>query len=209
MKSKTNSVLIFVSIIVCGLVFFFFKKGGNSVSRDNNHQPKDSIVRIDSTRIHDSLFSKYSNEINAIEFPDPCVGYFIQRDKLDTLDFDIKDEHFILFVKGKPNIKMKFADAISLIPYKEDDINGDGIEDFGLLPGYQMGSCREYEAYTIKNGKFVKIASTSTHTPDRMNGVDYFKKEGDKLRIISAIEENCCQCEGVDTTFISLKKKKG
>lgn len=206
MKSKTKYFLIFVVIVLCCLSLFLFKRNDSSNKQLNNHQPIDSIAKVDSTHFYDSLYKKYSNEINADEIPDPCVGYFIQADKLDTLDFDINEEYFTLFVKGKPNIKMKFADAISLIPYKEGDLNGDGIEDFGLLPGYRMGSSREYEAYTIKNGKFVKIASVSTHMPDRIKGVDYFKKEGNKLRVISAIEENCSQCEGTDTTFIDLKK---
>jgi hypothetical protein len=206
MKSKTKYFLIFTAIILFCLLFIFLKNEVNNPTKALRKEPIDSIVKIDSTRYYDSVYSKYSNEINADEIPDPCVGYFIQADKLDTLDFDINEEYFILFVKGKPNIKIKFADAISLIPYKEGDLNGDGIEDFGLLPGYRMGSSREYEAFTIKNGKFVKIASASTHMPDRIKGVDYFKKVGDKLRIISAIEENCSQCEGTDTTYIDLKK---
>lgn len=132
-------------------------------------------------------------------------------EKFDSLNYiiDSKNEEYVykLFFNRKDVDTLTIFDAIGFSVFKEGDLDGDGKEEIGILYAYPTSSCRIYDVYSIKNSKWNLLFQTNTHLPDRSIGVDYFLFDGSKLRIISANRDSCCQCLGLDTSYVKMANK--
>ena len=152
---------------------------------------------------------KYLNRLNIPEMELPLAGHFTSPNSMDTLDFDVKDSKeylydFSLFVKGDKKNALNITIASEAHFYDEGDLNGDGINEIGIIPGYTSSACRTYLVYTFKDHRWKLLYEISSHLGDRERGIDYVKREGDQIRILSA-NEDCCQCFGMDTTYKKIK----
>lgn len=136
--------------------------------------------------------------INEINYPSlnldsvfitPMVSTKINLDFMDEVSTRI----FKLWFEGKNDTLS--IEAHSLAFYQEEDINGDGVNEIGVLPGQQTSACRKYFLYNVANGNWKKLAETDTHLPDREKGVNYFSISDKILKIVSASDDCCCQCE--------------
>lgn len=141
---------------------------------------------------------KFLNRLNLPEMDLPAAGYFTSPNTIDTLDFEMYD--FRLFIKGDEKNALNIEDASEIHVYDEGDLNGDGINEIGIIPGYTTSACRTYLVYTFKDHRWKLLYEISSHLGDRERGIDYVKSEGDQIRILSA-NEDCCQCFGMDTTY--------
>jgi hypothetical protein len=136
--------------------------------------------------------------VNEINYPGLNLDSVFITPKVTTkIKLDFKDEGstriFKLWFEGKNDTLS--IEAHSLAFYKEEDMNGDGVYEIGLLQGQLTSACRKYFLYDIANGNWKKLAETETHLPDREKGVNYFSISEKKLKIVSASDDCCCQCE--------------
>jgi len=136
--------------------------------------------------------------INSINYPELNTDSItIKPDKIGKLEFNLFER------KNKSGFKVNFwgmSDTLEIYGetlefYKEEDFNNDGVNEIGVLPGFGTSACRIYYLYNIYNGVWEKLAETQTHLPDREKGINYFSKKGEKLKILTASNECCCQCE--------------
>lgn len=158
------------------------------------HQP---IARAQAYIINDSSF------LNKINYPT------INTDSIEILPNQIAELQFNFSeindgLVYKINFK-GFSDTLELYGetlefYLEEDFDNDGVREIGILPGFKTSACRIYYLYSIQNGVWRKIAETRTHLPDRMNGINYFSKLENKIEILSASDNCCCQCDCLIST---------
>ncbi len=152
---------------------------------------------------------EFLNCLNLPEMKIPFVGKFSSANRLDTLDMEVTSAelHFNckLFVRGEFKKALTFNDVIGVWFYDEGDLNCDGTNEIGIIQGFYGGACRSYEVYTYKNHKWKRLYQIPSHLGDREKGIDYVKRMGDSIRILSA-DDGCCQCFGLDTTFEKIKK---
>ena len=177
---------------------------------------KKTIRVIDSTAsvkqqtksINDEI-PEFLNCLNLPELTTPFVGSFIKANNYDTLDTEVTGGEINfnckIFIRGEYKKSLKLKGITGAWIYDEGDLNGDGTNEIGVMPGYYGSACRGYQIYTYKNHKWKMLYNISTHLGDREKGIDYVKREGDKVRILNA-DDNCCQCFGLDTTYENLKK---
>ena len=109
---------------------------------------------------------------------------------------------FLLYIKNSNIDTLKITDADGFAVYREGDLDSDGLEEIGIMEAYPTSSCRTYSIYGIENDKWKEKYSILTHLADRELGVNYFRNMGNKLRIIQAKRDDCCQCLGLDTIYI-------
>jgi len=150
---------------------------------------------------------QFLNSLNLPEMELPAVGHFSSSKRIDTLDFDVKESEeylydFAIFSKDDKKNRLNITIASEFHVYDEGDLDGDGTNEIGVLPGYNSSACREYLVYSFANHYWKLLYSVSSHLADRERGVDYVKREGDSIRILSANDEDCCQCFGLDTSYI-------
>jgi hypothetical protein len=155
---------------------------------------------------------KFLNCLNLPEMEFPTVGHFSSAESFDTLDFSVKesDEYlydFSIFSKRYPNIPLNITIASEFHIYDEGDLDGDGTNEIGILPGYTSSACRSYIIYSFAKHKWKLLYTISSHLSDRELGIDYVKRQGDSIRILSA-DYGCCQCFGLDTTYKKIKNIK-
>ena len=197
-----KTLLFSISALI--LVFCFLLYCNNNTKTKNKPTVE---IKIDSI---DYRVPKFVNSLNLPEMELPAVGHFSSANSLDTLDFDLKDSEeylfdFCLFAKGDKKKGLNLTTVSEIHIYDEGDLDGDGTTEIGILPGYNTSSCRNYLVYSFKNHKWKQLCNISSHLADREIGIDYVKREGDKLRILSADEDECCQCFGLDTSYIKIK----
>ncbi len=148
----------------------------------------------------------FSNSLNLPELELPAVGHFSSANRFDTLDFDVKESgeylyDFAIFSKEDKKNRLNITIASEFHIYDEGDLDGDGTHEIGILPGYNSSACREYLVYSFAKHNWKLLYSVSSHLADREQGVDYVKREGDFLRILSA-DDGCCACFGLDTSYV-------
>ena len=152
---------------------------------------------------NDSLLN-FVNRINAEEIELP-LALNLTPMNFDTLDFTsvLNEDYssYSIYLKNSNVDTLKLENLNGFSIYKEGDIDGDGFEEIGILYSASNGSCRTYSLYSIKKNKWNLLQEVNTHLPDREIGIDYFKREGEKVRIISASSESCCQCLELDTIY--------
>jgi len=139
--------------------------------------------------------NRFINEINYPELNIDSVTIGINRISKIEVDFleNPNTRVFSLVFKGSSDTLK--IEAASIAFYPEEDINLDGIPEIGILPGYKTSACRNYYLYEVKGGKWNKLGEADTHLPDREKGVNYFSVSDQKLRIVSASDSCCCQCD--------------
>jgi len=173
----------------------------------NNNKKSDPVktveVKIDST---EHGMPKFLNSLNLPELELPAVGHFSSASSFDTLDFDVKesDEYlfdFAIFSKEDKKNRLNITIASEIHVYDEGDLDGDGTHEIGILPGYNSSACRTYLVYSFAKYNWKLLCTVSSHLADREQGVDYVKREGDFLRILSA-DDGCCACFGLDTSYV-------
>ena len=174
---------------------------------DNKTETEEKSPVVDSTDYYyeKNGMPKYLNRLNLPEMELPVAGHFTSPNSMDTLDFEMKVSgeylnDYTLFVKGDEKNGLNITIASEVHFYDEGDLNGDGINEIGIIPGYTTSACRSYLVYTFKDHRWKLLYEISSHLGDRERGIDYVKREGDQIRILSA-NEDCCQCFGMDTTF--------
>jgi len=204
MKGKSLFIIVLFLIVLMTAMFLLktFRKITTSIKAEEK-----KVRSVDSLQNQ-----KYPASVNAINMPEielPYISNLISTDSRDTLDFDLSgtEENMIfkIFVRGKTKDTLILKEAVSFELYEEGDVNGDGITDIGFLPGYSTSACRNYEILTFRKNKIKTLFDISTHLPDREKGVDYVKREGNRIRIIQAVD-GCCQCFGLGTTYIKIAK---
>ena len=193
-----------ISIYTLLLLFLFL----GSCQTNQNKKP---VQKKDSVENQEDHFGvpPFLNSLNVPEMNLPVAGYFASANKQDTLDFDMKpsDEYlydFRLFLKSDTINTLAITIASDVRFYDEGDLDGDGVHEIGILPGYTTSACRNYLVYSFKNQKWELLFRIDSHLADRERGIDYVKREGNKIRILSA-DDGCCQCFGLDTSYVTLK----
>lgn len=194
---KTFFIKIFCSLLVISIFLY-------SCNNNKKSEPPTTVeVKKDST---EHGMPKFLNSLNLPEMELPAVGHFCSANRFDTLDFDVKesDEYlydFAIFSKEDKKNRLNITIASEFHVYDEGDLDGDGTNEIGILPGYNTSACREYLIYSFANQKWKLLYSVSSHLADREQGVDYVKREGDSIRILSA-DDGCCACFGLDTSYV-------
>jgi len=195
---------IFIKNCACLLLMSIFLFSCNN---NKKAEPATTIeVKNDST---EHGMYRFFNSLNVPEMNLPAVGHFSSANRFDTLDFDVKesDEYlydFAIFTKDDKKNRLNITIASEIRFYDEGDLDGDGTNEIGILPGYNTSACRAYHVYSFANHKWELLFTVSSHLADREQGIDYVKREGDSIRILSADDEDCCQCFGLDTSYIKL-----
>jgi hypothetical protein len=202
MRTPIIKATSFLMLICIFLYSCDDKTRSNSITDKTIDDKKDSI---------DNGMPQFLNTLNIPEMDLPAIGHFSSADILDTLDFEVKESEeylydFILFTKGDKKNSLNITIASDFHVYDEGDLDGDGTNEIGILPGYNTSACRNYGIYSFANHKWKLLYTVSSHLPDREQGVDYVKRQGDTIRILSA-DFGCCQCFGLDTTYINLNNK--
>lgn len=174
-------------------------------NKKNIESAKTLVVKKDST---EHGMPKFLNSLNIPELELPAIGHFSSANRFDTLDFEVKESEeylydFAIFSKEDKKNRLNITIASEFSIYDEGDLDGDGTHEIGILPGYNSSACREYLVYSFANHNWKLLCSVSSHLADREKGVDYVKREGDFIRILSA-DDGCCQCFGLDTSYIKL-----
>jgi hypothetical protein len=175
--------------------FFIFSLFLNACSENSNYD------------INDNNYTKtdYINCINMKELDLPASLNLIigDEDSLSYKTINYSDSLvFLIYIKNSNIDTLKIIDAEGFAVYKEGDIDGDGFEEIGIMNAYPASSCRTYSIYGVENNKWKEKYNILTHLADRELGVNYFRNMGDKLRIIQPKRDICCQCYGLDTSFI-------
>jgi hypothetical protein len=175
------------------------------------NQNREPIQKKDTVETQEDYYGMpaFLNSLNVPEMNLPVAGYFASANKQDTLDFDMKpsDEYlydFRLFLKSDTINTLAITIASDVRFYDEGDLDGDGVHEIGILPGYTTSACRNYLVYSFKNHKWKLLFRIDSHLADRERGIDYVKREGTKIRILSA-DDGCCQCFGLDTSYVNIK----
>jgi hypothetical protein len=193
-----------IFILIC---IFLYSCDDSSKSNSNTAKTKEVIK--------DSIGNGMPQFLNTLNLPEmelPAIGHFSSATILDTLNFDVKESEeylydFSLFTKGSKKNSLIISIASEFHVYDEGDLDGDGTNEIGILPGYNTSACRNYSIYSFANHKWKLLYTISTHLADRKLGIDYVKRQGDSIRILSA-DFGCCQCFGLDTTYINLNDSK-
>ncbi len=189
----------FLIIILFVIIIISFLTCNNNQTSPIAESKKDSF--------NDSI-PKFINTLNMPEMNLPYVGHFSSFDIFDTLDFSVKESteylyDFTLFAKGYKNNGLNITIASEVHFYDEGDLYGDGTHEIGIIPGYNSSACRNYLVYSFKNRHWKLLYQINSHLGDRERGVDYVKRIGDSIRILSA-DDHCCQCFGLDTSYEKL-----
>ena len=191
-----KTVFIQVSSLLLFCIFL------NSCNNNKKSEPATTLeVKKDST---ERGMPKFLNSLNLPEMELPAVGHFCSANGFDTLDFDVKESEeylydFAIYSKEDKKNRLNITIASEFRVYDEGDLDGDGTNEIGILPGYNSSACRSYLVYSFANRKWKLLYTISSHLADREQGVDYVKREGDSIRILSA-DDGCCQCFGLDTS---------
>lgn len=92
--------------------------------------------------------------------------------------------------------------------HNEGDLNDDGSDEIGILPGWFKSSCREYTVYTLRNKKWVKLFSP-IHTTEslRAKGIKLVEKVPGKKGFVRIRYSGdcCCQCECTKEKILKLQ----
>jgi hypothetical protein len=161
----------------------------------------------------DSIDSEKPNFLNSLNLPEmdfPAIGHFSSANGIDTLELDVKESEeylydFMIFSKNDKKNPLTITIASEIRMYDEGDLDGDGTNEIGILPGYNTSACRNYVVYSFAKHKWKLLFSVSSHLPDREQGIDYVKKQGDSIRILSA-NDDCCGCFGLDTAYVKVNQ---
>ena len=185
---------------------------GQHVGYPNSKNPPTDTTKVIKSNSQKAIGTvpEYINSINTKSIEFPYVGNFTNTITKDTLKYEVlgnaENYSFIIYLNSDKKKAFKIKDATSFEAYPEGDLDGDGFDEIGILPGWNTSACRIYKIYSFKNNKWKELYRVDTHLPDRAVGVDYFKRDRNRLRIISAAD-NCCQCAGTDTTYINIPVK--
>ena len=169
------------------LVVTFFK---DIFSKKHNDSSKKTQVENNKDSINIEM-PEFLNALNLPEMKLPVVGHFCSANSFDTLDFDVKDDEeylydFSLFTRGDKKNALNITIASEIHVYDEGDLDGDGTQEIGIIPGYNTSACRNYIVYSFNNHKWKMLYSVNSHLADRERGIDYIKRIGDSVRILSA-----------------------
>ena len=196
-----------ISIIILLIIFTICLK---FCIKTSNHSTNNKIGNIQvKNKIHDDSVEYFINRLNYPEMKMPFTGNFSSSEKVDTMDYKLIDSkeylyNCKLFAKGEYDNALNITVVSEIHFYDEGDLDGDGTHEIGILPGYNTSACRNYLVYSYKNHHWKLLYSINSHLGDRRNGVDYVKKEGNKIRILSA-DDGCCGCSGLDTFYQTIK----
>ena len=170
-----KSVLIFLTLLIAFIIgsgFFQYctnpeKPKGKSSDEQANIKIKDSERKLSPTLcylIHDSL---YVNSIKGYSTAEKIYGDFNGDGVKEEawLESDVPGcEHFndsvhcigyICFSdRTIPVIKIDWCPIG--FPQNEGDLNGDGKDEIGILPGWFSSDCRGYNIYTLKINKWIE-----------------------------------------------------
>jgi hypothetical protein len=198
---KQYVIKYFIFIVAAGLIIFVLEK---LIERK---KPAKEVKKSDQSAEYE--IPDFTNRLNLPEINLPHVSNLIGQNSRDTLDFTVEESemlsNFKIFVRGHEKAPILIPNALSFNVYDEGDVNADGIRDIGLICGYSTSACRTYDVITFRDKKWTTLFSVSSHLPDREKGIDYVKREGNRVRILQA-DGSCCQCFGLDTTYIDLIK---
>lgn len=171
------------------------------------------VLSISCTNPIDKQYSNnipklFIDSINAESLELPATISMIDKN-YDTLLYKsyLEEEAYVfkLFFNRTGIDTLVISNTIGFNVFKEGDLDGDGFDEIGILNAYPNSSCRMYSIYGIENLKWKEKYKVLTHLPDRADKTDYFKFDGNKLRIINAKRDSCCQCSGLDTIFKIIK----
>lgn len=193
-------VIFTIFILITGTAIYFLEKTIRSQPASKTKEEADILINTP---------PEFVNRLNLPDIKLPYVSNLIHPNSRDTLDFTVEGSemhsNFKIFVRGYEKVPILIPNALSFKLYDEGDVNADGIRDIGLICGYSTSACRTYDVFTFRDKKWTTLFSVSSHLPDREKGIDYVKREGNRVRIIQA-DGNCCQCFGLDTTYMDLIK---
>ena len=76
---------------------------------------------------------------------------------------------------------IKVEDCIDGLPVNEGDLNGNGTDEIGVLPGWFTSCWHTYLGWTYKNGQFTyAVEPISTHCNQWDKGIDAIEKDREK-----------------------------
>ncbi|MFN8285985.1 MAG: hypothetical protein U0V74_04490 [Chitinophagales bacterium] len=91
---------------------------------------------------------------------------------MEEFECDGSCDGYITFSNANlPPIRME--DCIDGSPVNEGDLNGDGADDVGMLPGWFTSCWHQYHVFSFRNGKWIDVVNPfDTHCSQWEDGVD-------------------------------------
>lgn len=186
---------------------------------DNPTTVSDSIPLGEAMPFLSGETPPFTNTIKGYEYQDTIEGDFNGdgRTELawhDSSPFECQERvtkkdcrGYIHFSdKGIPTL------VIDYFPFglfvSEGNLNEDGRDEIGVLPGWFFSSCRDYHLFTLKGNKWVEpISPISTTEGQRAKGVRLIEKAPGKKGYITIRYSGdcCCACECTKEKTLQLK----
>ncbi|RYZ24573.1 MAG: hypothetical protein EOO16_00270 [Chitinophagaceae bacterium] len=165
---------------------------------------------------------QYLNYAKGYNQSDTVVGYF---DADRTLDTAILRRCEVITVGKTATCRTKVTFLNRKIPSillesttsgffeREGDLDGDGVDEIGFLPGWPTSACREYHVYGYRQGKWVEIVKPIPNSMNmRMAGIRMIERDPDnpgRVLIRSSYENSqWCSCQSCSVLESSVKLKE-
>ena len=100
-------------------------------------------------------------------------------DYADSKGNDFEENRMVLTVKfpGSAVIPFKFKPSLGGFFCNEGDLDGDGADEMGFVPGRGYSALRTYFVYSYKNGRWIELVSPfQVHLNQFDEGIDFIKK---------------------------------
>jgi len=220
----------------------------NSASRQRD-------IKVENSRSRYSDIPEYMNTIKGYSQADTIVGdfngdgrkekawfkyrkgekhYNIDREKLtqkelakipDSLIVELDDNELLFSDKSIKPLKIKSI-KYDWVLKNEGDLNDDGKDEIGILPGWGTSACRNYKVYTYKKNKWKMICDIGSTLNMRAKGLVAIEKDKSRKGYViiresmenyiwshpnhkiptEFINGNCCNRSNVMEYSIKLKK---
>lgn len=154
-------------------------KGDSSLKIEGKSVPNNAVIYIltPDGRVNDSIY--YQRDYDSFKYANYIKGYPISDTIIGDFNGDgVKETGIIKYIEyydneGSINLEanqcvIEFSvesinpliieTCTEAIAKNEGDLNEDGKDEIGLLPGWVSSGCRQYQVYTFRTNKWVQIS---------------------------------------------------
>ena len=209
-----------ISCILCLTISILLSCSSQHLKNNSSNElPIETEQTIGSTR--DENVEQYMNSIRGYSIKDTITGDFngdgfnetawgtwnvnlnIPDYQMDSLNCVCK----IIFSDKKiPELNIPWCPFG--FPQNEGDLNENGTDEFGILPGWYTSACRNYLLFTLKNGKWIEAINPVPTTLGLRNlGIRLIEKVHGKKGFVKIFysDDCCCSCECTKDSIVAIQ----